>query len=149
MTSLFASARRAAEFDDLLSGDGTDPRYADLLALVGELRQLPEVQPRAEFSAALREQLLTAAETQLVTAPASPRRHATPTPARRRERRVAAAVAGFTLVGATSGLAVASQGALPGDPLYGVKRTLEAVHTQLSFGDASRGRTLLDDASGR
>lgn len=149
MTPVFTSARRAAEFDALVERGANDARYADLLALVAGLRELPQAEPRPEFSAVLRERLMTEAETLLVPSPTSGARARATSPTRRRERRVAAAVAGLSLVGATSGVAMASQGALPGDPLYGVKRALESVHTQLSLTDAAKGRTLLDDASGR
>ncbi len=69
--------------------------------------------------------------------------------ARRRPRRLAAAISGVALVGFSSTVAVASQSALPGDHLYSVKRGLESAHAQLTFDRAARGQVLLDNAGTR
>ncbi|HEX9697060.1 MAG TPA: DUF5667 domain-containing protein [Actinomycetota bacterium] len=45
---------------------------------------------------------------------------------------------------AFGGVAVASRGALPGDPLYSVRRGLQAVHVAVAVGDASKAAALLD-----
>lgn len=57
-------------------------------------------------------------------------------------------VAGVT-VGSFAGVAAASSGALPGDPLYGMKRGLEGLRLDLAGSDAERGALLLDQASTR
>ncbi|WP_035847947.1 DUF5667 domain-containing protein [Kitasatospora azatica] len=57
-------------------------------------------------------------------------------------------VAGVT-VGSFAGVATASSGALPGDPLYGMKRGLEGLRLDLAGSDAERGSLLLDQASTR
>ncbi|MFE0460555.1 DUF5667 domain-containing protein [Kitasatospora sp. NPDC058965] len=57
-------------------------------------------------------------------------------------------VAGVT-VGSFAGVAAASSGALPGDPLYGMKRGLEGLRLDLADSDAERGSLLLDQATTR
>jgi hypothetical protein len=61
---------------------------------------------------------------------------------------VAAALAGFAIVSASTSMAVAAQSALPGDTLYPLKRALENAHAGVQSGDG-KGTTLLDSASGR
>lgn len=53
------------------------------------------------------------------------------------------------LVAACVAVVVASSGALPGDPLYAVKRAAEAVQLSLASSDASRGDALLRSATTR
>ncbi|HTW14261.1 MAG TPA: DUF5667 domain-containing protein [Nocardioides sp.] len=157
MIPVFAR-RRAEEFDALVEGTSTgadDARYAELLDLVGSLRESTPVEPRAEFVADLRERLMAAAETDLVPASdtTTPRTAVEDrlTVARRspRERRLAAAIGGLALVGATTSMAVAAQSALPGDVLYPLKRAIENAHTGLSVDDERKGSTLLANASDR
>ncbi|MFE9426668.1 DUF5667 domain-containing protein [Kitasatospora sp. NPDC006697] len=57
-------------------------------------------------------------------------------------------IAGVT-VGSLAGVAAASTGALPGDPLYGMKRHLEGLRLDLADNDQERGTLLLDQASTR
>ncbi|MDH6121332.1 DUF5667 domain-containing protein [Kitasatospora sp. GAS204B] len=57
-------------------------------------------------------------------------------------------VAGVT-VGSFAGVSAASSGALPGDPLYGMKRGLEGLRLDMAGSDAERGALLLDQASAR
>ncbi len=149
MSPVYASKRRADEFQALVErGEIADSHLGDLLVLVGSLRDVDPVMPRAEFSATLREQLMTAAATELVPSDAAAK---LAMPARRstRERRIAAAVGGLALVGASTGLAAAAQTALPGDALYPLKRAIENAHTGLSMGDQAKGATLLSSAQDR
>ncbi|MET0526566.1 MAG: DUF5667 domain-containing protein [Nocardioides sp.] len=163
--SPFATRRRAEEFEAVVDGSSTprmltgasDTRYDDLLVLVGALRAVPQPQARPEFVAELRERLLAEAAT-------LPAREATETerlrlrtpdpgkvrkPREPRERRLAVAMGGLALVGATATLSVAAQGALPGDVLYPLKRGIESAHAGLSIGDEGKGNTLLASASTR
>ncbi|KRF37156.1 DUF5667 domain-containing protein [Nocardioides sp. Soil805] len=164
MTVPFSGRRRAEEFDALLArraGPGDGPplterdaeRFADLLAVVDDLRGVPEVVARPEFTAALRERLMAEADTALVAGPARARedeaRLVLPPRARTRDRRLAALLGGAALIGATSSMAVAAQTALPGDSLYPVKRAIEDARTDLSSGDADKGARLLASARGR
>ena len=67
--------------------------------------------------------LMTAAETELVAAPnvvrLAPRRTS------KTRRRLGTAAASLVIVGGTAGMAAAASGALPGEPLYPVKRGVE------------------------
>lgn len=157
MNRVFAARRRAEEFQALVEGtstsQGSDARFAEFLEIVGSLRETTPVTARPEFVAELRERLLDEARTAARTgkgADAAARLTVTLSPgARRRERRLAAAVAGLAIVGATTGMSVAAQNALPGDPLYPLKRAIENAQTGVQVNDDDKGRALLDNASGR
>lgn len=159
MSPAFSSRRRADQFDALLSGALTPaptPELASLASLADELRELPEVAPRAEFAVSLRERLMAEAAAALAAPPAPDEltRKLTvgsgETRTRsRRERRIGIAIAAFSILAAATGTAAASQGSLPGDTLYPVKRLIESAHTSLSFGDAAKGSTLLGQAADR
>lgn len=156
MTPAFSARRRADEFEALLSRRPDTPiserdaaRFAALLDVVGDLRALPEVAPRPEFVSALRESLMTEADTVLVRQPSTPPRLAMPITSRTRDRRVGALLGGAALLGATATMAVAAQTSLPGESLYGVKRGIESAQVRLAGDDAARGRTLLSHAETR
>src|SRR4051794_8024893 len=158
MKPLFPTQRRAERFDSLVEGRqpaGGDNLDAELLELVAALRSAPQPQPRPEFVADLREQLMVAARTELVAADPGSRgddvaTRLTITPRRtRRERRVGVALGAVALVGATASMAVASQNAIPGDPLYPIKRVIENAQTGLSVGDDAKAESILGNASGR
>lgn len=151
------TARRADRFDSLVAGAPAGPRDAaldELLELVTSLRSVPTRQARSAFVSDLREQLMVAAHEELVPDPVARARAQQTTglpPSRRtpRERRMAVAIGGLAIVGATTSMAVAAQGSLPGDTLYPVKLVLEDVHTHLTVTDDAKGSTLLANASGR
>ena len=154
------TGRRAEQFHELVDGTTVGgariPAYADLLDVVAALRAVPEPVPDPAFVAALRDRLLDEAETVLAAAAAErdetdARLRLRPVAARtrRRNHRLAAAVSGLALVGASATVAVASQTALPGDGLYPIKRGLENAHAGLTFDRAARGRVLLDSAGTR
>jgi len=157
MSPVFAARRRAEEFQAMLEGtasvEGSDDRLRELYELVGQLRETPQVVARPEFVAELREQLVdearSAARTGKGADVAARLTLARSTRERRRERRLAAAVGGLALVGASTGMAVASQSALPGDPLYPLKRAIENAQTGVQTADDAKGKTLLDNAAGR
>lgn len=154
MSSLNPARRSAERFNSLLHGEQgvVDSRDAQLLELVNALQSAPRVEARAEFVSDLRERLMLAAETELVV-PDSPAAlndrltvHTTRTP---RERRLAIALGGFAIVGATTSMAVAAQSALPGDVLYPLKRAMENVETSVTVSEQAKGSTILENASGR
>lgn len=161
MTVPFTARRRAEEFDALLDGassptplTGRDAdRFAELLAVVGDLRAIPAVEPRPEFTASLRARLMAEADTVLVQQSARVRadeaRLVLPQRPRARDRRLATLLGGAALLGATSSMAVAAQTALPGESLYPVKRALEDARTGLTSDEADRGARLLSSAGGR
>lgn len=151
MTPLFPAQRAAEEFDQALGGTATrtvTDRYAQLLDAVAVLRSQPEVLPRAEFVGDLRSRLMTAAETELVAAP-SVVRHLPPTRTPQRSRRIGTLAASLVIVGGSAGMAAAASGALPGESLYPIKRGVEQAAAAVQFGDAGKGRALLDQAASR
>lgn len=151
MISVNPTRRRAEAFDaavrDPALRDRVDSRDAEFLDLVASLREVPPVQARPEFVAALREQLMAAADTALV--PGDEARLVLPARRTARDRRIAVAVGGLALVGATTPVAMAAQSALPGDLLYPVKRAIENVEASLAPDEGDKGTTLLASASGR
>jgi hypothetical protein len=56
---------------------------------------------------------------------------------------------GLVLIGGGTGVAAASEQALPGDVLYPVKRTLESAEVGFARGDAAEGHALLERATTR
>ena len=131
------------------------PAAAELLELVGALRSVPAPQARPEFVADLRERLMLAAESELRAGPA-PRRERDDAPGSRSSRGAPAAsgasaiaLGAVAIVGATTSMAVASQGAIPGDALYPLKRAIENTQAGFSVGDDAKGETILGNASGR
>ena len=158
MTPLFPARRSAERFDSLVEGgrrDDVDRNISDLLEVVSSLRSVPEPQARPEFVADLRERLMLAAATELTPVPASARERddvarLTIKPVRtRRERRIGIALGAVAILGASTSMAVASQGAIPGDALYPVKRALENTQAGFSVGDDSKGEAVLGNASTR
>jgi hypothetical protein len=156
MTPAFPARRRADEFEALLSRDpGTEltareaRQYAELLDVVADLQAVPPVEARREFVVSLRERLMAEADTVLVRQPAAPARLAMPATSRTRRRTAGALLGGVALVGSAATMAVASQTALPGESLYGVKRGIESAEVRLAADDAARGRALLAQAEHR
>jgi hypothetical protein len=157
MSPAFSTRRRAEQFDTLLDGGpGAAPteELARLLALADGLRAVAPVEPRADFAASLRERLMAEAPEALARPAADDTTakltigHRTPT-TKRRERRLAVAIGAVSLVAATGASAVASQGALPGDTLYPVKRLVEDARSSLTMGDMARADVLLRQARTR
>lgn len=150
MTSLISARRAADDFARVVDGTQQDvaDRHADLMATVGLLRSQDTPPARPEFVADLRAQLMTAADTLLVSSDPEP---ATVVPLRtaRNHRRLAAAAAAFVVVGGTAGVAAAAENSLPGDPLYGLKRSIESARVSLNTSDAARGHDLVQQASTR
>ncbi len=149
--TLFPAHRAAEEFDDVLAGHATEEvaeRHASLLHTVQTLRSVPAVNPRPEFSADLRERLMAAAATELEPV-AAPVRHLPEAPSRRRSRRLGTAAATLVIIGGSAGMAAAAAGALPGEPLYPIKRGIEETTTALRTGDAAEGQALLGQAETR
>jgi len=155
MSPVFSARRRADEFDSLVEAAASgqrveDARFAELLEVVGTLRTAPAPEARPEFVADLRSRLMTAAAQELVQVTPTPADRLTVTQRRTpRERRLAIAVGGVAILGATTSMAVAAQTALPGDVLYPLKRALENAQTGVRVDDASKGSSLLANARGR
>ena len=157
MTGPFSARRRAEEFDAALSRPLTErdaQNFAELLAVVRDLRAIPEPTPRAEFVSDLRLRLMAEADTALLPQAARPltaveQRLVLPARSYRRDRRLATVLGAAALIGATTSMAVAAQTALPGESLYPVKRAIENAQTGIARGDAAKGEVLLANARGR
>jgi hypothetical protein len=154
MTSVFASRRRAEEFNSLVEAPRTgaarpasDAHLEEFLTIVESLRDVPAAEPRPEFVASLRAELMAAADTLLV--PATDDRLALPARNARRDRRLAAAIGGLAVVGASTSMAVAAQSALPGEMLYPLKRAMEDAQTGVASGSDAQALSLLDSATSR
>ena len=144
-----------------------DPELMEAVELVGRLRTAGAVAPRPEFSAELRHRLMEQARARAATTTPTvvrstpdssddpPQREdvdASVTEIRhRRGRRIrlVASTAALVLLGGGIGSAAAAQQAMPGDTLYGMKRGIENVSTNVSVGDDSRGRRDLEHAMTR
>lgn len=153
MTPLSPARRAAEDFANAVDGARGEvaDRYSDLLECVDVLRLQETPAPRADFVSDLRMRLMDAADTLLLPAegglaPVVPL-HASP--AVRRQRRISIAAAAFVVIGGTAGMAAASESALPGDPLYPLKRGIESAQVSLNSSDSGRGQDLLRIASTR
>jgi hypothetical protein len=107
-------------------------------------------EPREEFRGSLRASLVATAEREGIghEAVERPRRRRTPLVASRRAKgAVLVGLAAGTL--ALSGVSAISGDALPGDPLYGVKRSTENARLALAGSDASKGELYLQFARNR
>jgi hypothetical protein len=165
MTTSLRHRRRAERFAQLLeeaSGgrrqrrrDPLDEDLTGLVALRHELvsnARLPRIDP--EFRTGLRAMLVATAEREGIGATAhpervgpAPRRSASPFRAPRARTAVIAGVA----VGAVAftGMSAASENAMPGDALYGVKRSTERAQLALTSSDVGRGALYLGFAQTR
>ncbi len=117
-----------------------DGEFADELAVVAALRDLgeagaPDLETRQRIRAEIAGRLETAA--------ATGRRRWRP----RTADLVAAAL--FLVMAATGLTLVLSRNALPGDPLYGLKRAGESTSLGLTFGDQARAKKHLEFATNR
>jgi hypothetical protein len=140
----------------------------DAVELAGRLRTAGAVSPRPEFTAELRHRLLEQAAARAATTTptvvrSTPDDQDEPPPRedddasvtdirhRRHGRRIrlVACTAALVMLGGGIGSAAAAQQAMPGDTLYGMKRSIENVSTNVSVGDDSRGRRELQHAMTR
>ena len=151
MIRLSSARRREEEFARLIEGSRADSPLtaptSDLVELTRSLRALPLTSrgPDPRFRADLRSRLLD--EPGPATAVPA-RAHRARSPQRRTALRVAtAAVLGVGL--GVTGTASASQGALPGEPLYLVKRGVESVQLTLTPNPVDKGKLHLQHAERR
>ncbi|MBO9522469.1 MAG: hypothetical protein J7518_13100 [Nocardioidaceae bacterium] len=151
MAPLSPARRAADEFASVVDGTRADDRYADLLAYVEVLRAQEAPASRPEFAADLRARLMDAADTLLLPADDRAPAAVVALDARRqrRQRKLSLAAAALVVVGGTAGVAAASEHALPGDPLYPIKRGLESAQASFNSSDSGKGQDLLRQASTR
>lgn len=171
MTSSLRHRRRADRFAQLLdeaSGGRRqhlrtpmDEELAELVALRHELVGTgagPEADP--EFRTGLRAMLIATAEREgighIATLAQAPAHHGAFARAPRAARtargpRARTAVVAGVAVGAVAftGMSTASENAVPGDPLYGVKRSTERAQLALASSDVGRGQLYLGFARTR
>ncbi|HEX8865270.1 MAG TPA: DUF5667 domain-containing protein [Lentzea sp.] len=122
---------------------GRDSDLADDLAIVELLRSM-DVGPDAETRARMKQRILTAPPPEKPLVLSSVRRVGA------RARLAVAAAAVLCLLMSLAGMSVLlSRDALPGDPLYGVKRTTESASLGLTFDDESRALKHLEFAASR
>ncbi|WP_446211531.1 DUF5667 domain-containing protein [Micromonospora sp. IBSANI012] len=171
MDSDLFSRRRAARFAQLLDEANGGRRHhvrsrADdrLTALVGVGQRLvaarPDVEVDAEFRTGLRAMLVATAEREGMGAATATTPARTTEPASRgsllgavtaRQIRARGAILVGIAAGAVavSGISAASEDAVPGDALYGMKRSTERAQLALASSDLSRGQLFLDFARTR
>lgn len=133
--------RTAQAFDDALTS--RQPQTTELAELVSVAERIcaaaATVEPRADFRTSLRARLV--AEGSAVLPAHSPERAA-------RRRRLPAvskvSVAGFAAAGVV-GMVTASAQAVPGDPLYPIKRTVEQI--QVSLQPSENGKSTVQLAA--
>ncbi|MEU4336919.1 DUF5667 domain-containing protein [Micromonospora lupini] len=167
------SRRRAERFAQLLDeANGgrrhhvrsrVDSQLAPLVA-VGQRLSVdpPTPEVTADFRTGLRAMLLATAEREgmgvnpATAEPAAPRAAATsrgsllPAVTARRARARGAILVGIAAGAiAVSGISAASENAVPGDALYGMKRSTERAQLALASSDISRGQLFLDFARTR
>ncbi len=145
-----AERRRAEEFATLLEG-GRAPEgdeLADLVTLASTLRPAA-LAPAPDFRAELRERLVREAAARTPAAVPAPRTSADRAPRIRHRLTQAVGLATAATVLSGAGLAFASSNAVPGDPLYSVKRGIESVQLSLARADLPQGRELLEQANSR
>lgn len=175
MSTLIFYRRRAERLAQLLDEadggrrhhvrDRVDEDLAELVAVghrVSALRPSIEAEAEPDFRAGLRAMLIATAERDGIGVTAEPEAEAeaevrrsgrqrsrtglTAQRARARGAIVVGVVAGAIAV---SGMSAASENAVPGDALYGVKRSTERAQLALASSDLSRGQLSLDFARTR
>ncbi|HEX7302148.1 DUF5667 domain-containing protein [Lentzea sp.] len=120
-----------------------DDDFAEDLAIVDLLRRM-DVGPDAETRERMKQRVLTAPPPEKPLALASVRRVGA------RARLAVAAAAVLCLLMSLGGMSVLlSRDALPGDPLYGIKRTTEGASLGLTFDEESRALKHLEFAAAR
>ncbi|PZG23985.1 hypothetical protein C1I95_02115 [Micromonospora craterilacus] len=170
MDNALFSRRRAERFAQLVDEANGGRRHHlrsrvddQLAPLVALGRQLGSNPPAAEvdqeFRAGLRAMLLATAAREGIGAPAAPqpaektsagRGSLLPAVTARRARARGAILVGIAAGAiAVSGISAASENAVPGDALYGMKRGTERAQLALTSSDISRGQLFLDFARTR
>lgn len=129
-----------------------DDELAEFVAIRNQLAETPQPEVDPDFRAGLRTMLVAAAEREGVRAGGVPESPA-PEPARRPAqgpRARTALITGVTIGAvAFAGMSTASANAVPGDALYGVKRSTERAQLALAGSDVGRAQLYLDFARTR
>jgi len=161
MSSSLFHRRRAERLAQLLDEATGRPRHHTRSTLDGELAgyvRLSETlartanvtsSPTTEFRSELRAMLVATAEREGVGRDEAPATEGRPAlvGSKRARGAVLVGLAAGTL--ALSGMSAASSDAMPGDPLYGVKRSTESARLALAGSEVSRGQLYLGFARNR
>ncbi|MEV4317749.1 DUF5667 domain-containing protein [Actinocrispum sp. NPDC049592] len=131
-----AAGDQAERFARALESPTDDPDFEVELAIVAAIHELgPELAPDDLARERMRQRVLAKRK---------------PAVSSRRSRFVVAVAAALVLVFALAGMSLLlSRDALPGDALYGIKRTGEAASLGLTFGDESKALKHLEFAAAR
>lgn len=153
LSTLTPSGRRAERFAALLDGDATadDAALASLEQLARSLTTLPlqRVAPDTEFRDALRQRLVAVATVRPAGSPATESTGLGARTARFGHRSFAIATGAVAAVVAIAGVGIAASRSLPGDPFYGVKRSVQAAQLFVTSGEVARGKEQLGFAANR
>jgi hypothetical protein len=148
-------AKLAQEFAAALEGRGVasarrDPALAPLLSLAEGLQSMP-LAPAADFRDSLRQRLLAVAavDTAPVAPPSPVERARTWVEGWRVQRAMTLTAGSMAGVVVLAGVSVGASRSLPGDPLYGIKRSAEGVQLSLARNDVNRGKRHLQHAETR
>ncbi|HEU0130602.1 MAG TPA: DUF5667 domain-containing protein [Mycobacteriales bacterium] len=148
-------ASLAQEFAAALEGRGVasarrDPALAPLLALAQGLQTVP-LAAAPDFRDSLRQRLLAVATVAPapVEVPSPLERARTWVEGWRVQKAISVMAASMAAVVGLTGVSVAASRSLPGDALYGVKRTAEGVQVSLARNDVNRGKRHLQHAETR
>jgi hypothetical protein len=149
------TSRAAADFDRALSGGRADGSTAALVAVAGALAALPQRSAPA-FREALRTKLMAEAAASAASAPAAsiPAQPAARPPVKSLAKAfqhpaMQIATGGLAATIAATGVGVGASRSLPGDTLYGLKRTLERLRSGAASGDTAEAGALLTQAQER
>jgi hypothetical protein len=142
-------ARATASWPDVTpSAEANDPALAGELAVLTMLeRNAAAADPAPEARTRMRNRVLAALATLTKEPAAVPRERRVQSA---RGRFAVALGAAFCLVVALAGMTMLlSRNALPGDPLYGLRKSVESASLDLTVGDDSRGYKYLGYAADR
>jgi hypothetical protein len=159
MSSSLFHRRRAERLAQLLDEATGRPRHHTRSTLDGELAGYVRLSqelartanvnssPTTEFRTDLRAMLVATAEREGIGDTPEPEGRRALVGSKRARGAVLVGLAAGTL--ALSGMSAASSDAMPGDPLYGVKRSTESARLALAGSDVSRGQLYLGFARNR
>jgi hypothetical protein len=156
------TSRRAEDFDRALAAEGgakIDPTMAALVAVAGALAALPQ-RPAPAFRDGLRAKLMAEAASLAAASVPAASVPAASVPAQRvpggrtlaktlAKPAMQVATGGLAATIAATGLTVGTSRSLPGDALYGLKRTVEGLQVGAAGGATAEAVTLLKQAETR
>ncbi|HWL37577.1 MAG TPA: DUF5667 domain-containing protein [Frankiaceae bacterium] len=150
--------RRAEDFDRALAAEGgvhVDPAIRALVAVAGALATIPQ-RPAPAFRESLRTQLMAEAANIAASAPAASVAAAAPaaSPAGTLAKVLAkpamqVATGGLAAAVAVTGVGIGASRSLPGDALYGLKRTVEKLQKRTAGGTLAEAGSVLEHANTR